>query len=56
MTIMMIDRPAKSNLLHLIRSSESHARSIAKAVSWRAAGSLDTFVIAALITESSLTR
>jgi bifunctional enzyme CysN/CysC/sulfate adenylyltransferase subunit 1 len=41
---------AKANLLHLIRSAETHARSIAKAVSWRATGSLDTFVLAALIT------
>jgi sulfate adenylyltransferase large subunit len=41
---------AKANLLHLIRSTETHARSLAKAVSWRATGSLDTFVIAVLIT------
>jgi sulfate adenylyltransferase large subunit len=34
----------------LIRSTESHARSIAKAASWRMTGSLDTFIIAALIT------
>jgi sulfate adenylyltransferase large subunit len=40
----------KANLLHLIRSAETHARSIAKAVSWRATGSLDTFVLAGLIT------
>ena len=33
--------------------SESHARSIAKAVSWRATGSLDTFILALLITGSS---
>jgi uncharacterized membrane protein len=44
---------AKANLLHLTRTTESHARSIAKAVSWRATGSLDTFVIAALITGNS---
>jgi len=36
----------------LIRSTESHARSIAKAASWRITGSLDTFFIAALITGS----
>jgi sulfate adenylyltransferase large subunit len=42
-----------TSILHLIRSSESHIRSIAKAVSWRIAGSLDTFLIAALITGSS---
>jgi len=41
---------AKAKLLHLIRSTETHARSLAKAVSWRATGSLDTFVIAVLIT------
>jgi sulfate adenylyltransferase subunit 1 (EFTu-like GTPase family)/uncharacterized membrane protein len=46
-------RAAKANLLHLIGSTESHARSIAKAVSWRAAGSLDTFMITALVTGSS---
>ena len=40
-------------LLHFIRSTESHARSIAKAISWRATGSLDTFVIAALLTGNS---
>ena len=40
-------------LLRLIRSTETHARSIAKAMSWRATGSLDTFVIAWLITGSS---
>src|SRR5258708_38171963 len=34
----------------LVRSGESHARSIAKAVSWRATGSLDTFLVALLIT------
>jgi sulfate adenylyltransferase subunit 1 (EFTu-like GTPase family)/uncharacterized membrane protein len=44
---------AKANLLHLIRSTETHVRSIVKAVSWRATGSLDTFVIAALITGNS---
>jgi uncharacterized membrane protein len=31
---------------------ESHARSIAKAVSWRATGSLDTFILTLLITGS----
>ena len=41
---------AKANLLRLILSADTHARSIAKAVSWRATGSLDTFVLAALIT------
>jgi sulfate adenylyltransferase large subunit len=36
----------------LIRSTESHARSIAKAASWRMTGSSDTFIIATLITGS----
>ena len=40
----------KASLLHLIRSAETHARSIAKTVSWRATGSLDIFVLPALIT------
>ena len=44
---------SKASLSRLIRSVETHPRSIAKAVSWRATGSLDTFVIAALITGSS---
>jgi sulfate adenylyltransferase subunit 1 (EFTu-like GTPase family) len=42
--------PTIASLLHLVRSTETHARSIAKAVSWRGTGSLDTFVVAALIT------
>ena len=36
----------------LIRSTESHARSIAKAASWRMTGSFDTFIIAVFITGS----
>ena len=46
-------RAATTNLRHLIRSAETRARSIAKAVSWRATGSLDTFVVAALVTGNS---
>jgi sulfate adenylyltransferase subunit 1 (EFTu-like GTPase family)/uncharacterized membrane protein len=46
-------RTATASLLHLIQATESHARSIAKTVSWRATGSLDTFVIAALMTGNS---
>ena len=42
-----IDARAKTKLS---RWTESHARSFAKAVSWRATGSLDTFLIAFLIT------
>jgi sulfate adenylyltransferase large subunit len=34
----------------LARWSETHARSLAKAVSWRATGSVDTFLVAFLIT------
>ena len=44
---------AATNLSHLIRSTETHARSIVKAISWRATGSLDTFILTALITGSS---
>jgi uncharacterized membrane protein len=45
-------RPARISvaIADLIRSTESHARSVAKAASWRMTGSLDTFVIAAFIT------
>ncbi len=32
------------------RGQEAHARSFAKAISWRIAGTLDTFVISAIIT------
>jgi uncharacterized membrane protein len=43
----------KTTLSDLIRATETHGRSIVKAISWRATGSLDTFVIAAVITGSS---
>jgi sulfate adenylyltransferase large subunit len=46
-------RIATTNLRHLIHSAETHARSIAKAVSWRATGSLVTVVVAALVTGNS---
>ena len=36
------------------RANDSHFRSIAKAISWRATGSLDTFVVALFITGSSV--
>ena len=42
-----------TKLISLIHSTETHVRSLAKAVSWRATGSLDTFIVAALITGSS---
>jgi sulfate adenylyltransferase large subunit len=34
------------------RWTETHARSLAKAISWRATGSLDTFIVAFVITRS----
>jgi sulfate adenylyltransferase large subunit len=43
---------AKSNLLDLVRLAESRTRSAAKAVSWRVAGSLDTFMVTALVTRN----
>jgi uncharacterized membrane protein len=43
----------RSSLSDLIHAAETHARSVAKAISWRATGSLDTFIIAALVTGSS---
>jgi sulfate adenylyltransferase large subunit len=43
---------AKPNLLDFLRLAETRARSAAKAVSWRATGSLNTFMIAALITRN----
>ena len=42
-----------ATLADLIRATETHGRSIAKAISWRMTGSFDTFVLAALITGSS---
>jgi sulfate adenylyltransferase large subunit len=48
-----VARGVKGILLRIIRSTETHARSIVKAISWRTAGSLDTFVIATLITGNS---
>jgi sulfate adenylyltransferase large subunit len=54
----LIEKPVQSaslgvrrtSLLGFPRSVDTHPRSIAKAVSWRTTGSLDTFMIAALIT------
>lgn len=34
----------------LFRGSESHPRSLVKAISWRALGSIDTFVLGMLFT------
>jgi len=36
----------------ITRWTETHARSLAKAISWRATGSLDTFVVAFVITRN----
>ena len=36
----------------LIRAPETHGRSLIKAISWRATGSIDTFVLSWLITGS----
>jgi sulfate adenylyltransferase subunit 1 (EFTu-like GTPase family)/uncharacterized membrane protein len=45
-------RPA-TKLHDILRATESHARSIAKAISWRATGSIDTFIVAVVVTGSS---
>ena len=37
-----------------LSGAETHARSIAKAISWRATGSLDTFIVTYVITGSSV--
>ena len=36
----------------VVGGSKLHARSVAKAVSWRVTGSIDTFVLSAIITGS----
>jgi uncharacterized membrane protein len=38
--------------VRLLRSQESHARSVAKAISWRTTGSIDTFLVSYVITGS----
>jgi uncharacterized membrane protein len=48
-------RTRRGTIADLLRSTESHARSIVKAASWRTTGSFDTFIIAALITGSHKT-
>jgi uncharacterized membrane protein len=45
--------PSATRLSDIMRATETHARSIAKAISWRATGSFDTFIVAAVITGSS---
>jgi sulfate adenylyltransferase large subunit len=44
------DAGIKTTFREVIRATESHGRSIAKAISWRATGSLDTFLVAMLVT------
>ena len=41
--------------MFLFRGRESHPRSFVKAVSWRALGSIDTFVLSLLWTSSAAT-
>jgi sulfate adenylyltransferase large subunit len=45
--------PKATTLTDLVRATETHGRSFVKAISWRATGSLDTFIVAVLITGSS---
>ena len=45
-------RAATPKLLDLVRSAETRARSAAKAFTWRATGSLDTFMLTALIAKN----
>lgn len=44
--------PVEATRKKLTRWTETHARSLAKAISWRATGSLDTFIVAFVITGS----
>jgi sulfate adenylyltransferase subunit 1 (EFTu-like GTPase family)/uncharacterized membrane protein len=52
-TLGAASKRKRSSLSDLIHAAETHARSVAKAISWRATGSLDTFIIAAVVTGSS---
>jgi uncharacterized membrane protein len=49
---LLLPRHAHRAVAPVGNARESHARSIAKAVSWRATGSLDTFLLTLLITGS----
>ncbi|HEX9438023.1 MAG TPA: DUF2061 domain-containing protein, partial [Roseiflexaceae bacterium] len=51
-TPLSVTAPAKAASLKSPRSGESHIRSIAKAISWRGSGSLDTFLVSLVITGS----
>ena len=46
-------RDASPTAMKLARSTETRARSLAKAVSWRATGSMDTFIVTFVITGSA---
>jgi sulfate adenylyltransferase large subunit len=46
--------PARASAKTATRSGESHVRSVVKAISWRATGSLDTFLVTLIITGSSV--
>jgi sulfate adenylyltransferase large subunit len=54
--VLEIENPSPARngvaIADFVRSTEDHARSILKAASWRMTGSLDTFILAALITGS----
>jgi sulfate adenylyltransferase large subunit len=45
--------PMHVAVTNLIRSTESHARSVVKAVSWRTTGSIDTFLVTFIISGSA---
>lgn len=45
--------PNSSSRRQLARWTETHARSLAKAISWRTAGSIDTFVVTFLVSGST---
>ncbi len=45
-------KAAEAVAAKLSRRTETHARSFAKAVSWRATGSIDTFIVAFVVTGS----
>jgi uncharacterized membrane protein len=49
---MLARNPQRDDARLAASRGDSHARSIAKAVSWRITGSIDTFILALLITGS----
>jgi uncharacterized membrane protein len=42
--------PVTGSQMNLFRGREGHGRSFAKAVSWRAVGTIDTFIISFFVT------